>query len=66
MTNVPCFADQLDAQLEVDGLGTIAVDVAFGGMGTRSPTRSALGFEIVPAEARELSRVGERDPRGGS
>src|SRR5512140_1291974 len=32
LTNVPCFADRLDAALEVDGLGTLAVDVAFGGM----------------------------------
>src|SRR5205085_5034848 len=31
-TSVPCFADRLDAPLEVDGLGTLAVDVAFGGM----------------------------------
>src|SRR5437868_13530941 len=32
LTNVPCFADRLDAPLEVDGLGSIKVDVAFGGM----------------------------------
>src|SRR4029077_17754883 len=32
LANVPCFADQLDSSLEVDGLGTITVDVAFGGM----------------------------------
>src|SRR5215218_5716338 len=32
LTNVPCFADRLDAPLEVEGHGTIAVDVAFGGM----------------------------------
>ena len=38
-TNVPCFADRLDAPLEVEGLGTLTVDVAYGGIGTRSPTR---------------------------
>src|SRR3954464_13771880 len=32
LTNVPCFADRLDAPLEVEGLGTLTVDVAFGGM----------------------------------
>ena len=31
-TNVPCFAERLDAPLEVEGLGTLAVDVAYGGM----------------------------------
>ena len=31
-TNVPCFADRLDAPLEVEGIGTVVVDVAYGGM----------------------------------
>jgi trans-L-3-hydroxyproline dehydratase len=59
LTNVPAFADQLDAALEVDGVGTISVDVAFGGMWYAIADARALGFELVPAEARELSRVGE-------
>src|SRR5215468_602329 len=32
LTNVPCFADRLDAALEVDGLGEVTVDIVFGGM----------------------------------
>jgi proline racemase len=60
LTNVACFADRLDAQLEIDGLGTIAVDVAFGGMWYAIADAHALGFELVPAEARDLSRVGEQ------
>src|SRR4029079_9708609 len=32
LTNAPCFAERLDAPLEVDGLGTLVVDVAYGGM----------------------------------
>ncbi len=59
LTNVPCFADRLDAPLEVDGIGTIAVDVAFGGMWYAIAAADALGFALEPAEARELSRVGE-------
>ncbi len=59
LTNVPCFADRLDAPLEVDGLGTIAVDVAFGGMWYAIADAHALGFALEPSEARELSRVGE-------
>src|SRR5213078_914825 len=31
LTNVPSFAAHLGAPLDVDGLGTITVDVAFGG-----------------------------------
>src|SRR5438132_11132953 len=59
LTNVPSFADRLDAQLEVEGLGTLTVDVAFGGMWYAIADARALGFELVPAEARELSRIGE-------
>jgi len=59
LTNVPCFADRLDAPLEVEDVGTITVDVAFGGMWYAIADAEALGFELVPSEARELSRVGE-------
>ena len=59
-TNVPCFADRLDAPLEVDGLGTIAVDVAYGGMWYAIADARALGFAIEPDEARDLSLAGER------
>jgi proline racemase len=60
ITNVPSFADALDAPLEVEGLGTLSVDVAYGGMWYAIADASALGFSIEPSEARELSVVGER------
>ena len=60
VTNVPCFADRLDAPLEVDGLGALVVDVAFGGMWYAIADASALGFALEPSEARELCDVGER------
>jgi len=60
LTNVPCFADRLDAPLEVDGLGTLTVDVAFGGMWYAIADAHALGFALEPAEARDLSLAGER------
>jgi proline racemase len=59
LTNVPCFADRLDARLEVDGLGVLAVDVAFGGMWYAIADAAALGFALEPHEAHDLSRVGE-------
>src|SRR5919201_3174889 len=59
LTNVPCFADRLGAPLELEGIGTIAVDVAFGGMWYAIADADALGFALEPAEARELSRAGE-------
>jgi proline racemase len=58
-TNVPCFVRQLDAELEVEGLGGITVDVAYGGMWYAIADSAALGFELVPEEARDLSLAGE-------
>jgi trans-L-3-hydroxyproline dehydratase len=58
--NVACFADRLDAELEVEGLGTITVDVAYGGMWYAIADAGALGFAIEPSEARDLSLAGER------
>jgi proline racemase len=59
LTNVPAFAAQFDAALEVAGLGAITVDVAFGGMWYAIADAAALGFALEPHEARELSHVGE-------
>jgi proline racemase len=59
-TNVPCFVEHLDAQLEVEGLGTLSVDVAYGGMWYAIVDAQALGFEITPEEARDLSLAGEK------
>ena len=58
-TNVPCFVEQLDAQLEVEELGTLNVDVAYGGMWYAIADANALGFAIEPEEAFDLSLAGE-------
>ncbi|HEX5450006.1 MAG TPA: proline racemase family protein [Gaiellaceae bacterium] len=57
--NVPSFAVQLDATLEVDDR-TLTVDVAFGGMFYAIADAATLGFAITPDEARDLCDVGER------
>jgi proline racemase len=58
ITNVPSFAAKLDVPLEVEGLGTLTVDTAYGGDSFVIVDASKLGFEIVPGEARELSDLG--------
>jgi proline racemase len=60
LENVASFPAHLDAPLEVDGLGTLRVDVAYGGMWYAIADAVALGFALEPAEARELCAVGER------
>jgi len=60
LTNVASFVEQLDATLEVDGIGTLTVDLAYGGMFYVIADASALGFALEPHEARDLCNVGER------
>jgi proline racemase len=56
--NVPSFAARLDAPLEVEGLGTLSVDVAYGGDSFVIVDAAALGFSIRPDEARDLAEAG--------
>lgn len=58
VANVPSFAAELDVALEVEGIGTLTVDTAYGGDSFVLAAAADLGFDIVPGEARELVRVG--------
>ena len=58
--NVPSFADKLDAALEVEGLGTLSVDTAYGGDSFVIVDAEALGFALKPDEARDLAETGMR------
>src|SRR5271170_2453390 len=57
--NVPAFATHLDAKVEVRGLGTVTVDVAYGGMFYVIADAEPLGFRLAADEARDLVRVAE-------
>jgi len=57
--NVPSFAVHLDKAIEVPQLGTVTVDVAYGGMFYVIADAVALGLRLTPDEARDLVRVGE-------
>lgn len=56
----PVFVDRLDAQIEVEGHGTLACDVAYGGAFFALVDAAALGFALEADEARELVELGER------
>ena len=58
--NVASFVLHRDRMVEVAGLGSVAVDVAYGGMMYAIVDAERLGFAIVPDEARELVAMGER------
>ena len=66
LRNVPSFADRLDAPLEVEGLGTLRVDTAYGGDSYAIVDADALGFALRPDEARDLARTGMRIARAAN
>jgi len=59
-TNQPAFVIALDHPLEVEGLGTIAVDVSYGGMFFAIADAHALGFSVTPDEGRDIVAMGMR------
>lgn len=58
--NVPAFVDKLDAVIDVEGLGSLRVDTAYGGDSFVLVDAKALGFAISPDEARDLAETGVR------
>ena len=58
--NLPSFAAQLDATLEVEGLGTLSVDTAYGGDSFVFVDPAALGLSLTPDEAHDIARLGVR------
>jgi proline racemase len=57
--NVPAFTVRLEAPLEVPRLGTLSVDVAYGGMFYVIADAERLGLRLTPDEGREIVRIGE-------
>lgn len=53
-----CYADQLDAELEVEGIGPVRVDIAFGGIFYALVDAASIGLEIRPENARRLVSAG--------
>jgi proline racemase len=60
VTNLPSFAQKLDATLEVEGLGSLTVDTAFGGDSFVVVDAGALGLSLEPEDARDLAALGAR------
>lgn len=58
--NVPSFASKLGVPLEVEGLGTITVDTAYGGDSFVVVDAPALNLALRTDEARDLAVLGVR------
>jgi proline racemase len=57
--NVPAFAAHLDAMVEVPTLGTVTVDVAWGGMWYAIADAERFGLRLTPDEGRDIVRITE-------
>jgi proline racemase len=57
--NVPAFATHLDAPVEVRQLGTVTVDVAYGGMFYVIADAERFGFRLTPDEGADIVRITE-------
>ena len=58
ITNVPSFADKLDVALEVEGVGTLTVDTAWGGDSYCIVRSDEIGLALRPDEGREIAELG--------
>ena len=57
--NVPAFATHLDAIVEVPHLGSVTVDVAYGGMFYVIAAAEAFGLRLTPDEGADIVRITE-------
>jgi proline racemase len=57
--NVPAFATHLDTAVEVPHLGTVTVDVAYGGMFYVIAEAEPFGLRLTPDEGRDIVRISE-------
>ncbi|MDH4608307.1 proline racemase family protein [Pseudomonas sp. BN102] len=64
--NVPSFADRLDAWIEVEGLGALQVDTAYGGDSFVIADAKKLGFALTADEAADLVATGLKITRAAN
>ena len=58
--NVASFVHKLDAEIEVEGVGTVSADIAYGGDSFIIVDASQLGLSLQPDEAKDLAELGVR------
>jgi proline racemase len=64
--NLPSFAARLGVPLEVEGLGTLTVDTAYGGDSFVFVDPAALGLALSADEAHDIARLGVRITRAAN
>jgi proline racemase len=64
--NVPSFAGPLAQPLEIEGLGTLTIDIAYGGDSFVVVNAAALDLSLNPDEARDLATLGVKITRAAT
>jgi proline racemase len=64
--NLPSFAAKLALPLEVEGLGTLTVDTAFGGDSFVMIDAAKMGFALTADEAHDIAKLGARITRAAT
>ena len=57
--NVPAFAAHLNVPVEIPGVGTVAADIAWGGMFYAIADAQQFGLDLTPGEGRDIVRFGK-------
>jgi proline racemase len=57
--NVPAFAVHLNKKIEVPKLGTVTVDISWGGMFYVIADAEQFGLRLTPDEGRDITRISE-------
>jgi proline racemase len=59
-TNTPSFLMHSDQTIEVESMGTIQVDIAYGGIIYAIVDAASVGFRLLPHEAHAICRLGQK------
>lgn len=57
--NVPAFAVEIGATVEVTEVGVVTADIAWGGAFFALVRAASVGLEVIPEHAAELARLGQ-------
>jgi proline racemase len=60
LRNVPAFASHLGAMIQVDGIGKVKVDTAYGGDSFVMADAVDFGLAITPSDARQVAEMGRK------
>jgi proline racemase len=60
LRNVPAFTSHIGATIEVDGVGKVKVDTAYGGDSFVMADAADFGLAITPSDARQVAEMGRK------